>query len=64
MTPLLPGQLRYYYRILTAQGPSSDGGAKNYIQSGRMTGGFALVAWPALPVSCRRMQAAVGGLAS
>jgi hypothetical protein len=37
----------YYFRILTAQGPSSDGGAKNYIQSGRMTGGFALVAWPA-----------------
>ena len=37
----------YYFHILTAQGPNSDGGAKNYIQSGRMTGGFALVAWPA-----------------
>ena len=37
----------YYFRILTAQGPSGDGGAKSYIQSGRMTGGFALVAWPA-----------------
>jgi hypothetical protein len=37
----------YYFRILTAQGPNSDGGAKNYIRSGRMTGGFALVAWPA-----------------
>jgi hypothetical protein len=37
----------YYFRILTAQGPNSEGGAKNYIQSGRMTGGFAIVAWPA-----------------
>jgi hypothetical protein len=37
----------YYFRILMAQGPNSDGGAKNFIQSGRMSGGFALVAWPA-----------------
>jgi hypothetical protein len=37
----------YHFRILTAQGPNGDGGAKDYIQSGRMTGGFALVAWPA-----------------
>ena len=37
----------YYFQILTAQGPNSDGGAKSYVQSGRMTGGFALVAWPA-----------------
>jgi hypothetical protein len=38
----------YYFRLLKAQGPDGDGGAKSYIQSGRMTGGFALVAWPAV----------------
>ena len=38
----------YYFRILKAQGANADGGAKNYIQSGRMTGGFALIAWPAV----------------
>jgi hypothetical protein len=37
----------YYFRILKAQGPNGDGGAKSYIQSGRMVGGFALIAWPA-----------------
>src|SRR5262249_23490140 len=37
----------YYFRILTAQGANGDGGAKNYIQSGRMAGGFAIIAWPA-----------------
>jgi Protein of unknown function (DUF2950) len=39
----------YYFRILTGQGPSGDGGARNYIdETGRMTGGFALIAWPAV----------------
>ena len=37
----------YYFRILKAQGPNAAGGAKDYVQSGRMTGGFALIAWPA-----------------
>ena len=37
----------YYYRILTAQGPSAPGGAKSYVVKGQMTGGFALIAWPA-----------------
>lgn len=37
----------YYYRILTGQGPSAPGGARNYIDGGRMTGGYALIAWPA-----------------
>jgi hypothetical protein len=37
----------YYFRILTAQGTAAQGGAKNYIVNGAMTGGFALVAWPA-----------------
>jgi len=37
----------YLYRILTAQGTNAPGGAKSYIKNGRMTEGFALVAWPA-----------------
>ena len=36
----------YYFRILKAQGPNADGGVKSYIDSGRMIGGFALIAWP------------------
>ncbi len=36
----------YRYRILTSQGASAPGGAYNYIVGGRMTSGFALVAWP------------------
>jgi hypothetical protein len=38
----------YYFRILKRQGPDAPEGAKNYIVDGRMTGGFALVAWPAI----------------
>jgi hypothetical protein len=38
----------YYFRVLTSQGPNGDGGSKSYIRSGRMTGGFAFVAWPAV----------------
>jgi len=37
----------YAFRILTAQGPSAPGGAKNFIKNGRMTEGFGLIAWPA-----------------
>jgi hypothetical protein len=37
----------YYFKILTAQGPSASGGAKSYLLNGDMAGGFALVAWPA-----------------
>lgn len=37
----------YYYRILTAQGRDAPGGAKSYVADGAMTGGHALVAWPA-----------------
>jgi len=36
----------YYFRILKAQGPDAPSGAMNYVQSGRMTKGFALIAWP------------------
>jgi len=37
----------YYYRMLTAQGANAKGGAKSYIVDGKMTGGFAFVAYPA-----------------
>lgn len=37
----------YYFRILNAQGVNGDGGARNYLQANQMTGGFALIAWPA-----------------
>ncbi len=37
----------YYFRILRAQGPSAPGGARSYVTGKLMTGGFALVAWPA-----------------
>jgi len=37
----------YHYRILTAQGANAPGGALNYIVSGKMSKGFAMVAWPA-----------------
>jgi hypothetical protein len=37
----------YYFRILTSQGAAAAGGAKNYVANGVMTGGFAMVAWPA-----------------
>ncbi len=37
----------YFFRILTAQGPHAHGGARNYIVNGKMTGGFAIVAFPA-----------------
>jgi Protein of unknown function (DUF2950) len=37
----------YLFRLLTAQGPSAPGGAKSYVQNGRMTEGFAFLAWPA-----------------
>jgi hypothetical protein len=37
----------YYFRRLDAQGASAKGGAKSYIVDGKMTGGFAYVAYPA-----------------
>jgi DUF2950 family protein len=37
----------YLYKILTAQGPDAPGGAKSYIVEGKLTGGFALIAYPA-----------------
>jgi Protein of unknown function (DUF2950) len=37
----------YLFRILTRQGQAAGGGAKDYIVDGKMTGGFAMVAYPA-----------------
>jgi hypothetical protein len=37
----------YYFHILTSQSASAPGGAKSYIVDGKMTGGFAFVAYPA-----------------
>jgi hypothetical protein len=50
----------YNFRILRAQGPNGDGGAKSYVHAGRMTGGFALVAWPAVFQSSGIMTFIVG----
>jgi hypothetical protein len=37
----------YFFKILTRQGAAAPGGAKDYTIKGQMSGGFALVAWPA-----------------
>src|ERR1039457_4048817 len=37
----------YYFRILSWQGPHGPGGAKSYIVNGKMSDGFAFVAFPA-----------------
>jgi hypothetical protein len=37
----------YHFRVLTAQGASAKGGARNYIVNGEMSGGFGLIAYPA-----------------
>lgn len=37
----------YYFRILSGQGPHAPGGARSYVVGGHMTGGFALIAFPA-----------------
>jgi hypothetical protein len=37
----------YYFRILTKQGSGAKGGARDYMVGGNMTGGFAILAYPA-----------------
>ena len=37
----------YYFHMLTGQGANVPGGAKDYVVNGKMTGGFAFVAYPA-----------------
>ncbi|HET7832667.1 MAG TPA: DUF2950 domain-containing protein [Gallionella sp.] len=46
-TELLAPYHGYYYRILTRQGGAAPGGASDYAVKGKMTKGFALVAFPA-----------------
>jgi Protein of unknown function (DUF2950) len=36
----------YYFRIMTCQGPAAPGGKMDYLSNGKLTGGFALVAYP------------------
>ena len=36
----------YFYKILLVQGPLASGGAYDYEINGRLSAGFALVAWP------------------
>ena len=36
----------YLYKILTEQGPEASGGAKSYLVDGKLTDGFALIAYP------------------
>jgi hypothetical protein len=38
----------YLFRLLTSQGPSANGGARDYLVNGSLTGGFALLAYPAI----------------
>jgi len=36
----------YYFRILTKQGDAAKGGSRDYVADGKMTKGFAVVAYP------------------
>ncbi len=45
-TPATPYR-GYLYRVLARQGAGAPGGAKSYVVDGKMTGGFAFVAYPA-----------------
>lgn len=37
----------YHFKILKQQGPAAAGGAYQYVENGKMFGGYAIVAWPA-----------------
>jgi hypothetical protein len=37
----------YFYRVLDRQGANAKGGAKNYVVDGKMSAGFAFLAYPA-----------------
>ena len=38
----------YYYRLLKAQGRAAPDGAADYVKDGKLAGGFAFIAWPAV----------------
>lgn len=44
---LVPQAAGIYFHILTKQGKNGPGGAKSYIVHGKMTEGFAFLAYPA-----------------
>jgi hypothetical protein len=50
----------YHFRILTEQGTAAPGGKQDYIVDGRMTGGFAMIAYPAAYGSSGIMTFIVG----
>jgi len=50
----------YFFRILTAQGAGAPGGARSYVKDGKMTTGFAMVAYPAEHGSSGVMSFIVG----
>jgi hypothetical protein len=50
----------YVFRVLAGQGPHARGGAMSYVSHGRMTKGFALIAWPATYGSSGIMTFIVG----
>jgi Protein of unknown function (DUF2950) len=37
----------YLFRLLSSQGTNADGGQRDYLVNGKLTGGFALLAYPA-----------------
>src|SRR5271167_1155928 len=51
----------YYFQILTKQGDKAPGGAKDYIANGKMTGGFAVLAYPVEYRNSGIMTFIVGG---
>jgi hypothetical protein len=38
----------YLFKSLTSQGPAAEGGARDYLVEGELTGGFAVLAYPAV----------------
>lgn len=50
----------YFYRMLTAQGPHAPGGARDYLADGRVSGGFAVLAEPAVHGSSGVMTFLIG----
>jgi DUF2950 family protein len=50
----------YHFRILTKQGDTAKGGAKDYIVNGKMTRGFAILAYPAVYQNSGIMSFLVG----
>lgn len=51
----------YYFRFLTKQGDKAKGGAKDYLVNGHLTGGFAILAYPADYRNSGIMTFVVGG---